>query len=71
MKKKILIILIILIGLVIGGFFVWKNIFQPEKEFYKGAGIFFIGAAPLGDEYKPVLTSYKKTKRKGYLNNKG
>ena len=32
MKTKILIILIILIGLCIGGFFVWKNLFPPEAE---------------------------------------
>lgn len=32
MSIKTLIILIILIGLCIGGFFVWKNFFVPEKE---------------------------------------
>lgn len=32
MKTKILIILMILIGLGIGGFFIWKNIFVSEEE---------------------------------------
>ncbi|KPJ57201.1 hypothetical protein AMJ49_01140 [Parcubacteria bacterium DG_74_2] len=32
MKTKTLIILIILIGLVIGGFFIWKNISVPDEE---------------------------------------
>lgn len=32
MKKKILIILIVLIGLSLGGFFVYRNIFVPEQE---------------------------------------
>jgi len=32
MKVKILIIIIVLIALVIGGFFVWKNISAPETE---------------------------------------
>ncbi|MBU0975714.1 hypothetical protein KJ918_02865, partial [Patescibacteria group bacterium] len=32
MKTKILIILIVLIGLGVGGYFVWKNIFQSETE---------------------------------------
>ena len=32
MKAKILIILIVLIGLGIGGFFVWKNFSLPEDE---------------------------------------
>jgi len=32
MKTKILIILIILIALGVGGFFIYKNIFQPEPE---------------------------------------
>ncbi len=32
MKTKILIILIVLIGLGIGGFFVWKNLYLPESE---------------------------------------
>ena len=32
MKIKTLILLIVLIGLGIGGFFVWKNIFVPETE---------------------------------------
>ena len=40
MKTTTLIILIILIGLCIGGFFVWKNIFvseeETEVEIYKG-----------------------------------
>jgi len=37
MKTKTLIILIVLIGLGIGGFFVWKNIFIPDvKAIYRG-----------------------------------
>ena len=32
MKTKILIILIVLIGLGVGGFFVWKNLYLPETE---------------------------------------
>ncbi len=38
MKTKILIILLVLIGLSIGGFFVYKNIFAPEEKvlIYKG-----------------------------------
>ena len=32
MKTKILIGIIILIGLGIGGFYIWKNIFAPEEE---------------------------------------
>lgn len=35
MKTKVLIILIVLIGLGAGGFFVWKNILIPEKEIEK------------------------------------
>ena len=30
MNTKILIILIVLIGLVVGGFFAWKSLFQSE-----------------------------------------
>lgn len=37
MKTKILIILIILISLGVGGFFVWKNISVPEVEKEEGA----------------------------------
>ena len=33
---KILIILLVLIGLGIGGFFIWKNFFVPETEKAKG-----------------------------------
>jgi len=36
MNTKILIILIILVGLVVGGFFAWKNISAPEKESFEG-----------------------------------
>ncbi len=32
MKTKILIIILIIIGLGVGGFFVWKNIAAPEEE---------------------------------------
>ena len=39
LKLKILIILIALVSLATGGFFVWKNIFAP-KEVYKGVWLF-------------------------------
>ena len=32
MKTKVLILLMILVGLGTGGYFVWKNISAPEKE---------------------------------------
>jgi len=35
MKKAILIILIILVSLGAGGFFIWKNVFVPKTQVYK------------------------------------
>jgi hypothetical protein len=36
MKTKILVVLIILVGLAVGGFFIWRNVFVPEAQVYKG-----------------------------------
>lgn len=52
MKKTIPIIIIILIGLVAGGFFVWKNFFVP-KEIYKGVWMGLLGASFLPNDYFP------------------
>ena len=57
LKTKILIALIIsltLIGLGIGGFFVYKSFFVPkEEEVYKGVWMPFLGASLLPDYYLP------------------
>lgn len=47
--KKIIIILVALVSLTVGGFFVWKNFFAP-KEIYKGVWMPALGASSLMSE---------------------
>jgi hypothetical protein len=79
MKLKIPIILIILVGLGVGGFFVWRNYFTP-KEFYKGVWMPALGASVIPEGYlpegllpegvdisvmEPVFADYDKAKEAG------
>ncbi len=55
---KILIILIVLVSLGIGGFFIYKNIFVPEKDKpvevqYKGVWMALLGVTLLPSDYLP------------------
>ncbi len=52
MKTKILVVLLILVGLTLGGFFVYKNIFVP-KEAYKGVWMPLLGASLIPGDYLP------------------
>jgi len=51
--KLILITLIILIGLGGGGFFIWKNVFAPKAQVYKGVWMALLGVSLLPDDYLP------------------
>ncbi len=63
MKTKILILLIVLVGLGIGGFFIYKSFFVPEasvpktektkEEIYKGVYMALLGVSLLPDDYLP------------------
>ena len=52
LKTKILIILLVLIGLSAGGFFVWKNFFAP-REIYKGVWMPSLGASMIPESILP------------------
>ncbi len=72
--KKIIVILILLIGLGAGGFFVYKNFFSPQ-EIYKGVWMPSFGASLIPDSYfsegfdisimKPVVADLDKAKDAG------
>jgi len=52
LKAKVLIALMILVGLGVGGFFIWKNVFAP-KEVYKGVWMPTLGSHLIPDSYLP------------------
>ncbi len=51
MKAKILVILIAIVGLGVGGFFLYKNI--VPKEIYKGVWMPALGASVIPESYLP------------------
>lgn len=52
MKTKIIVVLIVLAGLSIGGYFLYKNFFAP-REFYKGIWMPALGASHIPENLLP------------------